>query len=75
MEGLMSQQLNLALEDVGKAMSTLRIAIKGIPVRREGFKGLHDQFALSVATLTTHMSYARVLLDEEAAERRKRRRR
>ena len=71
----MSQQLNNALEDMDKAMSTLRIAIKGIPVRREGFKGLHDQFARSVATLTTHMSYARVLLDEEAAARRQRRRR
>lgn len=71
----MSQQLNNALADVGKSMSTLRIAIKSIPVRREGFKGLHDQFARSVATLTTHMSYARVLLDEEAAERRKRQRR
>ncbi|WP_439664147.1 hypothetical protein ACSHWB_23495 [Lentzea sp. HUAS TT2] len=70
----MSHQLNNALEDMGKAMSQLRIAIKDIPVRREGFKGLHDQFARSVATLTTHMSYASVLLDEEAAERRKRRR-
>ncbi|MDX8146506.1 hypothetical protein SK854_30635 [Lentzea sp. BCCO 10_0061] len=70
----MSNQLNNALEGMNKAMSALRVSIRGIPVRREGFKAHHDEFARSVATLTTHMSYARVLLDEEAAARRKRRR-
>lgn len=68
----MSNQLNNALQDLDKAMSQLRLAVKGIPVRREGFKKLHDQFARSTATVTTHMSYARVLLDEEAARRRRR---
>ncbi|RAS62952.1 hypothetical protein C8D87_107100 [Lentzea atacamensis] len=67
----MSHQLRNALDDVSKSMTGLRIAARGIPVHREGFKGLHDQFARSVATLTTHMSYARVLLDEDKADRRR----
>ncbi|PWK90309.1 hypothetical protein C8D88_101325 [Lentzea atacamensis] len=67
----MSHQLRNALDDLTKSMAELRIVVRGIPVRREGFKSLHDQFARSVASLTTHMSHARVLLDEDEADRRR----
>lgn len=68
----MSHQLNVALEELDTAMRQLREAVKGIPFRREGFRKLHDEFAKSVADLSTHLSYARGMLDEEAAARRKR---
>ncbi|XVV03371.1 hypothetical protein ACQPW3_39600 [Actinosynnema sp. CA-248983] len=67
----MSRQLDIALDNVGRSMTQLRDAVKGIPYRREGFKTLHDDFARSVADLTTALSYARGMLDEEAAARRK----
>jgi hypothetical protein len=65
-EGLtVSYQIDNAIDDVSKAMNTLRDAVKDIPVRREGFKGLHDTFTKSVAKLTTEVSYARVLLGDK----------
>ncbi|MDQ0380286.1 hypothetical protein [Amycolatopsis thermophila] len=41
------------------AMRQLRQAIKGIPVRREGFKGHHDRMAKAVAKLTVALSDSR----------------
>lgn len=60
----MAHQLDNAIDAVGKSMKTLRENVKDIPVRREGFKKLHDTFARSVARFVTEMSYARGLLDE-----------
>jgi hypothetical protein len=65
----MSHQLDNAIDNVNKAMKTLREGVKDIPVRREGFKGLHDTFARSVAKLTTEMSYARGQLSEDRPSR------
>jgi hypothetical protein len=61
----MSRQLDNALDDLSKAMRQLREAVKGIPVRREGFKKLHDDFARSTAVLRTEMSYARSQLPQQ----------
>lgn len=71
----MSRQLDIALGNVDTSMTQLRDALRGIPYRREGFKKLHDEFVKSVADLTTALSYARGMLDEEAAARRKNTRR
>jgi hypothetical protein len=70
----MSHQIDNAIGDLSKAMNTLREAVKDIPVRREGFKGLHDTFTKSVAKLTTEISYARGLLSEDRPVRSRRRR-
>ncbi|MFT7837576.1 hypothetical protein Q5530_15660 [Saccharothrix sp. BKS2] len=67
----MSRQLDNAISEVNTAMKQLREAVKGIPARREGFKRLHDEFTKDVATLTTALSYARGMLDENATKRRK----
>jgi predicted nucleic acid-binding Zn-ribbon protein len=70
----MSHQLDNAIDAVNKSMNTLRDAVKDIPVRREGFKKLHDTFTKSVARLTTEMSYARGQLSEHRPGRTRRRR-
>ncbi|WP_199439417.1 hypothetical protein [Umezawaea beigongshangensis] len=69
----MSHQLSNALDDLDKAMTQLRHAVKGIPVRREGFKDHHDTFARAAARLRTEMNYSRSQLDPDAARRRKKR--
>jgi hypothetical protein len=72
-EGLkVSHQLNAALDDLSKVMSQLRTAVKGIPVRREGFKALHDAFARSTARLVVETSYARSQLAESSTRSRRR---
>ena len=71
----MSHQLNVALEDLGKAMKVLRDSTREIPFRREGFRSVHHAFARSTAVLTVAMSYARSQLEEPAARRRRNRRR
>jgi hypothetical protein len=72
-EGLkVSHQLNAALDDLSKVMSQLRAAVRGIPVRREGFKALHDQFARSTARLVVETSYARSQLAESTPRPRRR---
>jgi CHASE3 domain sensor protein len=55
----MSHPIDRANDDLDKVMRQLRQAVKGIPVRREGFKKLHDQFARSVAELSVNISYSR----------------
>lgn len=55
----MTHPIDRANGDLDKVMRQLRQAVRGIPVRREGFKKLHDQFARSVAALTVNMSYSR----------------
>jgi len=70
----MSHQVDNAIDAVNKSMNTLREAVKDIPVRREGFKKLHDTFTKSVAKVTTEVSYARGLLSENRPARSRRRR-
>lgn len=67
----MSHQLDNAISEMDTAMRQLKDAVKGIPARREGFKRLHDEFTKDVATLTTALSYARGMLDENATKRKK----
>ncbi|GGM72642.1 hypothetical protein GCM10012275_49080 [Longimycelium tulufanense] len=55
----MSHQVDVLTEEIDKAMRQLRLATKGIPVRREKFKGLHENFARSVAAFLVELSYAR----------------
>jgi hypothetical protein len=55
----MSRQLDVKLDDLNKVMRGLRETVKQIPVRREGFKKLHDEFARKTATFRTEMNYAR----------------
>jgi hypothetical protein len=71
----MSHQLNVALEDLGKAMKILRDSTREIPFRREGFRAVHHQFARSTAVLRVAMSYARSQLEEPSVRRRRARRR
>lgn len=52
-------QLDRALSDVDSAMRQLRAALRGVPVRREGFKDVHDSMARAVATLTVSLSDSR----------------
>lgn len=77
MEGVItvSHQLDVALDDLGKAMKVLRDSTREIPFRREGFRAVHHEFARSTAALRVAMSYARSQLDEPAVRRRRHRRR
>ncbi|WP_026452807.1 hypothetical protein [Saccharomonospora iraqiensis] len=52
-------QLDRALDNVDAAMRQLRTAVRGVPVRREGFKDSHDALARAVATLTVTLSDSR----------------
>ncbi|MGO1057049.1 hypothetical protein [Crossiella sp. CA198] len=60
----MSRQLDRVFADLDKAMAGLRTAVKGIPVRREKLKPLHDEFARGVAALLTDVSYSRSQLPD-----------
>ncbi|GAB3566003.1 hypothetical protein GCM10027445_12110 [Amycolatopsis endophytica] len=57
-------QVDRALDAVDAAMRQLRQAIKGIPVRREGFKGHHDRMAKAVAKLTVALSDSRAAIKD-----------
>lgn len=57
-------QLDRALENVDAAMRQLKDSMRGMPVRREGFKGAHDATARAVATLTVALSDSRSALKQ-----------
>ncbi|MEB3370218.1 hypothetical protein [Saccharopolyspora mangrovi] len=44
-----SYQVTAIIEDIDKAMNTLREAMKGLQVRTAGFKKDHDELAKAVA--------------------------
>lgn len=52
-------QLDRALDTVDAAMRQLKRSLRGIPVRREGFKSHHDRMAKAVATLTVALDDSR----------------
>ncbi len=54
----MTNPVERALDDLDIGMRNLKTRIKVIPVRREGFKKLHDDFARTVAELSVEMRYA-----------------
>ncbi|MBB5958987.1 hypothetical protein FHS29_005596 [Saccharothrix tamanrassetensis] len=68
----MSNQLNLALECVDKAMAQLRVALRDVPYRREGFRSDHTAFVKSMAQLRVALSYSRSQLESPSARRRRR---
>lgn len=61
----MSHQLDRTLDEVDNAMGQLKRAMRGIPIRREGFKSHHDKFAKTVATLTVALSDSRSAIKGE----------
>ncbi|SDN55232.1 hypothetical protein [Allokutzneria albata] len=54
----MANPVERALTDLDIGMRNLKTRIKAIPVRREGFKKLHDDFARLAAELSVEMRYA-----------------
>ncbi|MEU6645495.1 hypothetical protein ABZ863_23485 [Saccharomonospora sp. NPDC046836] len=55
----MSHQLDRVIDDVDAALRQLKRSLRGIPIRREGFKAHHDKAARAMATLTTELTDAR----------------
>lgn len=53
-----SHQVNATIEDIDKAMTKLREAMKGIQVRTAGFKKEHDELAREVANYQVDLSDA-----------------
>ena len=68
----MSQELTTTLECLDKSMRQLRLAMRDVPYRREGFKSQHHAFVRSVAVLRTSLSYSRSQLEPASARRRRR---
>lgn len=60
----MSHQLDRTLDEVAVAMGQLRQAVRGIPIRREGFKAHHDRMAKAMATLTVALEDSRTAIKE-----------
>jgi hypothetical protein len=55
----MAHQLDRTLDEVDSAMTQLKRAIRGIPVRREGFKAHHDKLTKSMGRLTVALEDSR----------------
>ena len=55
----MSKQVDLALMDLDTAMVALKKSMAHVPVRRAGFKRLHDTLAKTAASLAVEMRYAK----------------
>lgn len=60
----MSHQLDRVIDDVDTALRQLKRALRGIPVRREGFKDHHDKAARAMARLTTELQDARAAITD-----------
>lgn len=54
----MAHQVDRVLGDLDSAMTQLKRAMHGIPVRREGFKQGHDKAARAVGQLTAELQDA-----------------
>lgn len=55
----MAHQVDRTLDDLAKAMTQLRQAIKGIPTQHRAFKANHDRMARAVAELSLALADAR----------------
>ncbi|MGC7101606.1 hypothetical protein ACPZ19_43615 [Amycolatopsis lurida] len=55
----MSHQVDRVLDEVDTALKQLRRSMRGIPVRREGLKAMHDKMAKSMGSLTVALDDAR----------------
>jgi hypothetical protein len=56
----MAHSVDRVISEVDNAMGMLKTALKGIPVRREGFAADHKALVGKVAHLHTELRYARV---------------
>ncbi len=55
-----SYQVTAVIEDIDKAMNTLREAMKGLQVRTAGFKKDHDELAKAVANYKVDLEDAQI---------------
>ncbi|MEV4733538.1 hypothetical protein E1161_09300 [Saccharopolyspora aridisoli] len=55
-----SYQVTAVIEDIDKAMSKLREAMKGLQVRTAGFKKDHDELARTVANYKVDLEDAQI---------------
>lgn len=67
----MAHQVDRTLDDLAKAMTQLRNAIKGIPTRHRAFKANHDRMARAVAELSVALSDSRGAIASETKPRRR----
>ena len=67
----MAHQLDRTLEDLNKAMSQLRRAMRGVPARRQAFKANHDRMARRVADLTVALADSRSVITNEPKRRKR----
>lgn len=58
----MSHQVNIAVEDLDKAMTRLRDVMAGLAVRTAGFKKEHDELARAVANFKVDLEDASPLI-------------
>jgi hypothetical protein len=65
MEHLMSYQLDATVTDVAKAMTLLRDALRGIPVRNSRFTDAHTALCRSMSNLITGIEDSRHLFRDE----------
>ena len=50
---------DLIIADLDTTMRTLRLAMRGIPIRRGSFKKTHDNLARDIANVTAMLDAAR----------------
>lgn len=55
-------QIDRAIDNVDAAMRQLKASLRGIPVRREGFKSHHERMAKAVARLTVALEDSRAAI-------------
>ena len=67
----MSHQLDRTLDDLAKAMQQLRMAMKGVPARRQAFKANHDRMARRVAELSVALTDSRSAIVSERKRRKR----
>ncbi|EHR52151.1 hypothetical protein SacmaDRAFT_3953 [Saccharomonospora marina XMU15] len=57
-------QVDRAIDAVDAAMRELKRSLRGIPIRREGFKSRHDRMAKAVAKLTVALEDSRPAIND-----------
>lgn len=67
----MAHQLDRTLENLAQAMQQLRMAMKGVPSRRQAFKANHDRMARRVAELSVALTDSRALIASETKRRKR----
>ena len=58
----MTQHADRIIDELDTAMRELRMAMRGIPIRRGSFRKTHDNLARDVAKVTTMLDAARPAL-------------